>query len=119
MHQALSGDSMTGVRTAALAVESEASKLGAPAGAIRSAAAEFARVTDVKSARDAFGRLSHAIIGYAKVSNSAIGGSVNVAYCPMLKKYWLQKGSKIANPYYGKSMLECGRVVTGLPDLDR
>jgi hypothetical protein len=37
----------------------------------------------------------------------------------MLKQYWLQKGAKVANPYYGKSMLECGRVVTGLPDLDR
>ena len=73
----------------------------------------------MKSARDAFGRLSHAIIAYAKTSNAAIGDGVNVLYCPMLKKYWLQKGAKIANPYYGKSMLECGRVVTGLPDLDR
>ena len=119
MQQSLSGDSMAGVRTAALAVGTEAAKLGESGGAIHSAAAEFARVTDVKSARDAFGRLSHAIIAYAKTSNAAIGDGVNVLYCPMLKKYWLQKGAKIANPYYGKSMLECGRVVTGLPDLDR
>jgi len=116
MQAALSGDGMAGVRNAALAVETEAAKLGPPAGAIRSASAEFRRVTDLQSGRDAFGRLSHAIIAYAKASGAPLGDGVNVAYCPMLKKYWIQKGAKIANPYYGKSMLECGRVVPGLPD---
>ena len=116
MQAALSGDGMAGVRNAALAVETEAAKLGATAGAIRSASAEFRRVIDVKSGRDAFGRLSHAIIAYAKASGAPLGDGVNVAYCPMLKKYWIQKGAKIANPYYGKSMLECGRVVSALPD---
>ena len=29
--------------------------------------------------------------------------------CPMVKKQWLQKGDKVSNPYYGKSMLTCGR----------
>jgi protein SCO1 len=119
IQQALSTDSMTGVRDAALEVEAEATKLGAAAGAIRSAAAEFGRVTDVKSARDSFGRLSNAMITYAKLSNASLGDDVNVMFCPMLKKYWVQKGTKVQNPFYGKSMLECGRVTTELPTLDR
>lgn len=29
-------------------------------------------------------------------------------YCPMVKKSWLQKDSKIMNPYLGKDMASCG-----------
>ena len=82
MQAALSGDGMAGVRNAALAVETEAAKLGATAGAIRSASAEFRRVIDVKSGRDAFGRLSHAIIAYAKASGAPLGDGVNVDVLP-------------------------------------
>ena len=32
-------------------------------------------------------------------------------YCPMKKNYWLSNESGIKNPYYGSSMLTCGRVV--------
>ncbi len=35
-------------------------------------------------------------------------GDVKKAYCRMVKKFWLQKGDQIANPYYGSSMLRCG-----------
>jgi Protein of unknown function (DUF3347) len=31
-------------------------------------------------------------------------------YCPMKKAYWLSNDSTIRNPYYGSSMLTCGRV---------
>ena len=33
---------------------------------------------------------------------------VKLAYCPMVKASWLQKGDTIRNPYYGSAMLECG-----------
>jgi RND family efflux transporter MFP subunit len=33
-----------------------------------------------------------------------------VAYCPMKKATWLQRGEQIANPYYGSAMLDCGDV---------
>ena len=36
------------------------------------------------------------------------GKGVRVAYCPMVKKSWLQTGGEIANPYYGSGMLRCG-----------
>jgi hypothetical protein len=31
-------------------------------------------------------------------------------YCPMKKAYWLSKEKDIKNPYYGSSMLTCGKV---------
>jgi hypothetical protein len=33
---------------------------------------------------------------------------VKVAYCPMVRKSWLQKDGTISNPYYGSSMQTCG-----------
>lgn len=36
---------------------------------------------------------------------------LKVAYCPMADKHWLQPGDRIANPYYGASMLRCGGFV--------
>ena len=71
----------------------------------------------MKVARAGFGALSDAIITYAKQQNAGVGDDVKAAYCPMARKYWLQKGEKVQNPYYGKAMSECGRITTGLPDL--
>ncbi len=34
-------------------------------------------------------------------------------YCPMKKAYWLSKEPAIKNPYYGASMLTCGKVEAG------
>lgn len=31
-------------------------------------------------------------------------------YCPMKKAYWLSNEEAIKNPYYGSSMLTCGKV---------
>jgi hypothetical protein len=33
---------------------------------------------------------------------------VKVAFCPMVRKPWMQQGEAIANPYYGSQMLTCG-----------
>jgi len=54
---------------------------------------------------------------YVKESGAAIGADVKVAYCPMARKYWLQKGEAIKNPFYGQSMSDCGRINPDLPDL--
>ena len=35
---------------------------------------------------------------------------VYYAYCPMKKAHWLSKEAVIRNPYYGSSMLSCGKV---------
>jgi protein SCO1/2 len=119
IQQALSADTLAGITTAARRIVSEAAKLGASAESIRLAASEFQQSDDLKSARAAFGRLGDAIITYARTSNVGIGSGVNVAYCPMVRKHWLQRGTKIQNPYYGKTTLECGRITSGLPDLSK
>lgn len=31
-------------------------------------------------------------------------------YCPMKKAYWLSNEKDIKNPYYGSSMLTCGKI---------
>jgi hypothetical protein len=33
-------------------------------------------------------------------------------YCPMKKAYWLSGDTAIKNPYFGSSMLTCGKVTT-------
>jgi protein SCO1/2 len=117
IQEALSADTLTGTKDAARSIVAEAAKLGAKGDPIRSAASAFQQSRDLTSARAAFNRLGDAIITFAKSSNVSIGKDVNVAYCPMARKYWLQKGTKIRNPYYGKAMLDCGRINTSLPDL--
>jgi protein SCO1/2 len=117
IHDALSADSLQGVRDAARTVAVEAKKLGSAAETIRVAASGFEQASDLQSTRAAFRKLGDAIIVYAKSSKAGLGDGVSVAYCPMLRAYWLQRGTKIRNPFYGKSMLECGRVTAELPAL--
>ncbi|OJX54297.1 MULTISPECIES: DUF3347 domain-containing protein [Flavobacterium] len=38
--------------------------------------------------------------------------TVYYQYCPMKKTYWLSKDKEIKNPYYGSSMLTCGKVTS-------
>ncbi|MEO7802054.1 MAG: DUF3347 domain-containing protein [Ginsengibacter sp.] len=38
------------------------------------------------------------------------GQPVYVQYCPMKKASWLSNEKSIKNPYYGSSMLTCGKV---------
>ena len=76
----------------------------------------FAEVKDLAAARDAFGPLSDAIIAYARANNATSSDHLSVAFCPMLKKYWLQKGETIRNPYYGSKMPDCGRIIDDTKD---
>jgi protein SCO1 len=117
IQQALHADAIEGIQKEAGAIAAEAAKLGTRGASIRSAAGKLQRVADVKAARAGFGLLSDAIIRYAKDRNADVGEDIEVAYCPMARKYWLQKGEKVQNPYHGKAMSECGRVVSDLPDV--
>lgn len=40
----------------------------------------------------------------------AVSSPVYYQYCPMKKAYWLSADKEIKNPYYGSSMLSCGKV---------
>ena len=102
---ALANDSMDGVADAAQRIVKEAAKLGATAKSIGTAAASISAAADINSARAAFGPLSDALITYGE----EVGfGDLEVAYCPMVRKSWVQENGAILNPFYGSMMLNCG-----------
>ncbi|HKB09233.1 MAG TPA: hypothetical protein VKD69_01220 [Vicinamibacterales bacterium] len=105
---ALADDSMDGVKANAGNIATAATSLGAPAAKIDTAAVQLAASTELEDARVKFAALSEAIDAYATGLKLKMPEGVRVAFCPMVQKPWLQEGSAINNPYYGKSMQTCG-----------
>jgi hypothetical protein len=65
--------------------------------------------TDIAHQREHFQKLSDDFYGLIKnMKNNDI--TLYRQYCPMKKAYWLSQSDKIANPYFGKEMDECGEV---------
>jgi protein SCO1/2 len=117
IQQALNVGRVDGVREHARDVATQAKALGPDAEAIRLAATEIDRRLAIAAVRSAFGALGDAILAYAKDRHATFGAGVKVAYCPMVRKYWLQRGETIQNPYYGQQMSDCGRFVADLPSV--
>jgi hypothetical protein len=63
---------------------------------------------DIKTQREAFAKLSTNMYDFVKTQKP--GAIIYYAYCPMKKSYWLSSEKAIKNPYYGNSMLTCGKV---------
>ena len=100
---ALAADSTAGVSKHVEALVPLAEKV---AGADAKKAAELVGAArDIKAARDEFAKLSAALV---PVFEKAKLAGVNFFTCSMVGASWAQKGKKIENPYYGKSMLTCG-----------
>jgi protein SCO1 len=110
MQRALAADTLDGLLESAAALATETAKIGTAAATIKMTDNPFAEVKDLAAARDAFAPLSDAIIAYVRANHATSPDHVSVAFCPMLEKYWLQKGDTIQNPYYGSKMLHCGRI---------
>jgi len=108
IQEALASDTMDGVKQNAGEVATAASSLGAPAMKIDTAALTLASAADLEHAREQFGTLSEAIDTYMTGLKLKAPDGVKVAFCPMVRKPWLQSASTIDNPYFGKSMLTCG-----------
>lgn len=108
IHAALAADKTDGVKDAAKAIGEQAGRMGADGQAILKASKAVEEAADIKAARAAFGDLSDAVIAGAKAEGWKDVPDAKVAYCPMVKKSWIQKAPSIQNPYYGSSMLTCG-----------
>jgi len=67
----------------------------------------------LKESQKSFKPLSDAVISLvARVPpSSAVGEKLYVLHCPMFPGEWLQADPRVANPFYGGEMLECGEVV--------
>jgi Cu(I)/Ag(I) efflux system membrane fusion protein len=79
---------------------------------VRAAVNPLAQAHDLRAVREAFGGLSEAIIAFV---GDTLNDDLAVAYCPMAHKSWLQRGQTIRNPYFGKAMADCGRIVRPNP----
>jgi hypothetical protein len=64
---------------------------------------------DINAQRAAFANLSSALLALAKTEKLSTK-PVYQLYCPMKKSYWLSSEKVVKNPYYGSSMLNCGKV---------
>jgi protein SCO1/2 len=117
MQRALSADEVTGIDDAAAALSAAASALGADGAAIRLAADAMRRPSSLTATRGDFGRLGDAILIYARTARRALGDQVTIAYCPMAHRYWLQRGTTLQNPFFGKRMAACGRIAPAVPKL--
>jgi hypothetical protein len=68
---------------------------------------------DINHQREHFTSLSGNMVLLAKSAHLS-EQPVYEDYCPMKKAYWLSSGPEIKNPYFGSSMLTCGKVTATL-----
>jgi hypothetical protein len=105
IQERLAADTDSGIKEAALAIsKSSASK------AVRAAAKKLADAKNIKEARTSFKTLSTPIA--SEIQKARMPG-YDVVECTMGRGgLWVQKSGTIANPYYGKEMLECGEKIS-------
>jgi hypothetical protein len=78
--------------------------------------AKVARGDDIEATRKTLKPLSENLIAYLQL-HGAPAEQIPVAYyCPMADASWLQDDTDMGNPYYGSSMLKCGREIPLLPE---
>jgi len=111
IQQALYRDTTDGVANDARAIERDAATLGSPGQPLAAAAAAVGGAAGLQAARAAFGTLSDRLIAQLRASDNPTRDDIVIAFCPMARKYWLQNGDRIQNPYYGQAMPGCGRRV--------
>lgn len=105
VHDSLDGVADSGAAITKALPSAASEKLSA---ALAGQAESLAKAKDLGSARDAFKLLSNSLIEFAKSQNAT--GTYHIAYCPMAKASWLQTGTTVMNPYFGKAMPHCGQL---------
>lgn len=80
--------------------------------AIAQSAAKLSDDDDVAAARIAFGEVSKPVVALVTEVDEA-HDRYHVFECPMASGYnrWVQREAKMANPYMGTQMLECGTEI--------
>ncbi|GGA98582.1 DUF3347 domain-containing protein [Puia dinghuensis] len=69
--------------------------------------------TDISHQREHFASLSANMASLAKQAKLS-DQPIYEDYCPMKKSSWLSNDTAIKNPYFGNSMLTCGKVTRTL-----
>lgn len=104
----LASDKIEDVKGPARAIAAQAVTMGKDGVDLARAANSLESASDLKSARNAFGALTDAVMAAGKAEGWKDVEGVRLAFCPMVKRSWLQKEEQIRNPYYGSGMLTCG-----------
>ncbi len=123
IQEALAADSTGDVQSASHAIRDSATRLQ-PGHAtaehaehyknipqdLLAACEKLAAAHDIASVREAFKELSKPVSMWVTLAEPE---RTSVMYCSMAKAGWVQRGSKVANPYFGSEMLSCGEKVGG------
>lgn len=105
----LAGDQFGQIKGPARTLASQAQALRKDGGPIAKSATALEQAGDLEAARTAFGQLSDAVIARLNAPDGKDAkANLKLAFCPMVKKSWMQRDEQIRNPYYGKTMLTCG-----------
>lgn len=115
LQERLALDDMAGAKAAFGKLLQAASAMSSEhAAKIKTAATDGAAASDIAAQRKAFDPASEAAIALVQASGNPLPNPVYLAHCPMAFEdrgaRWLQRSDKIANPYYGASMLTCGSI---------
>lgn len=70
---------------------------------------KLSKANNLEKQRASFNEVSTLMWKLVKGSDT-VNQTVYYQYCPMKKAYWLSREKEIKNPYYGSSMLTCGKV---------
>ncbi|MDP3245054.1 MAG: DUF3347 domain-containing protein [bacterium] len=70
---------------------------------------KLAKASSVEKQRAVFNDVSTTMWQIVKGTDQ-VSQPVYYQYCPMKNAYWLSNEAAIKNPYYGTSMLTCGKV---------
>lgn len=70
---------------------------------------KLVKALDIEKQRAVFNEVSTLMWQIVKNADQ-MNQAVYYQYCPMKKAYWLSYEREIKNPYYGSSMLTCGKV---------
>lgn len=101
IQEALASDSMVDAHSAANKLEAAA--IAKKDVDIAARAKDLKMSKNIEETREKFKGLFELMQKYIKGEKD-----IHPVFCPMAKAKWYQHGKKINNPYYGKSMPECG-----------
>ncbi|HWB78479.1 MAG TPA: hypothetical protein VG755_26115 [Nannocystaceae bacterium] len=117
----LAEDRTDGVSALANELQSSAAALsGKPGIAEVSEASKKLAAADITETRRVFESVSDGMVEYMRATADAQAGNV-IVFCPMAfdnkGALWVQPEGKIANPYFGASMLRCGNKLAWTDEL--
>jgi multidrug efflux pump subunit AcrA (membrane-fusion protein) len=107
------------LRGAAGKLEKQLPKEQKPLAKAISDAAERLRGKSLDEQRELFKQVSAAMIELARVRppSTRISEKLYVMHCPMAPGSWIQTSETLANPYYGRTMKQCGEVIATIAAL--